>query len=257
VLGDPLDVIASGPTVASTQSPQDALAILAKFDPQRELPAAIYAYLQCAAAGDDAGGRAASAAAVITNLVIGNNAIAVDAAGGEAERRGYSHAMIAATELEGEAESIGRHHAGLALQMRREKGPDALISGGEPVVTLASPDIRGKGGRNQQLVLAALVRLLRSQTSELSQNPLEGLAILSGGTDGEDGPTDAAGAIIDADTFQRMRQLDLSPESFLARSDAYSFFRQFGGLIKTGPTHTNVCDLRVILVDRIETVRPT
>ena len=81
--------------------------------------------------------------------------------------------------------------------------------------------------------------------------------MLSGGTDGEDGPTDAAGAIIDASTLTRMRQLGLSPQSFLSRSDAYSFFEQVGGLIKTGPTHTNVCDLRVILVERIETARQT
>ena len=274
VLGDPLDVIASGPTVADSATPQDALAILAGFDPRRELPAAIYNYLQRAASAEIASAecRVQNAelttrpaapdsaldtphSALVTNLVIGNNALAVDAAGIEAERRGFSHAMIAATELEGEAESIGRHHAELAMRMRREKGPDALISGGEPVVTLAPPEIRGKGGRNQQLVLAALVRLLHLQSGVPSANPLDGLAILSGGTDGEDGPTDAAGAMIEGDTVARMRRLGLSPDSYLGRSDAYAFFDQVGGLIKTGPTHTNVCDLRVILVDRVESVR--
>ena len=249
VLGDPLDVIASGPTVADTATPQAALEVLERFDPRRELPAAIYEYLQ------RAGER--SRAPLVTNLVIGNNALAVDAAGSEAARRGYSPALNAAIELEGEAESIGRRQAELALEMRRDNGPSAFISGGEPVVTLAPPEVRGKGGRNQQLVLAALVQLLQSQAGDLSSNPLGGLAMLSGGTDGEDGPTDAAGAIIDASTLTRMRQLGLSPQSFLSRSDAYSFFEQVGGLIKTGPTHTNVCDLRVILVERIETARQT
>ena len=102
-------------------------------------------------------------------------------------------------------------------------------------------------------MLSALVRLLESAVPEV--NPLEGLAILSGGTDGEDGPTDAAGAMIDAETVARLGQQNLDPRSFLARSDAYTFFEQVGGLIKTGPTHTNVCDLRIVVVDRIETPR--
>lgn len=252
VLGDPLDVIASGPTVPDSAAPQDALQVLQRFDPQRELPASIYDYLVRAAAPDSA--LRTFSSPPVTNLVIGNNALAVDAAGIEAERRGYSHAMTAATQLEGEAEAIGRQHADLAVHMRREKGPDALITGGEPVVTLAPPEIRGKGGRNQQFVLAALVRLLELR-KDPAANPASGLTILSGGTDGEDGPTDAAGALIDAAAVDRMEQLHLLPRSYLERSDAYSFFQQAGGLIKTGPTHTNVCDLRVVLVDRIESVR--
>ncbi|HUE71827.1 MAG TPA: DUF4147 domain-containing protein [Pirellulaceae bacterium] len=252
VLGDPLDVIASGPTVADTATPQEALAVLARFDPHQELPVAVYDYLESAElqAGP---GHSAPAPIHISHCIVGNNAVAVDAAGIEAERRGYSHAMNSATSLEGEAEEVGFSHAQMASQMRHKKGPDALITGGEPVVKLAPAEVRGRGGRNQQLVLAALIRLLESQPSEA--NPLEGLAILSGGTDGEDGPTDAAGAILDASVIARMRELGLDPGSFLVRSDAYSFFEQSGGLIKTGPTHTNVCDLRVVLVDRIESPR--
>ncbi len=253
VLGDPLDVIASGPTVPDSATPAEALAVLARFDPKRELPAAVYGYLERAAGKSSAECRVQSAES--RNFVIGNNALAVDAAGIEAERRGYSHAMTAATQLEGEAADLGRQHADLAGQMRRDQGPDALITGGEPVVTLAPPDIRGRGGRNQQLVLAALVRLLESSRATIENNPADGLVILSGGTDGEDGPTDAAGAILDAGVIARMRELGLDPQSFLARNDAYSFFEQVGGLIKTGPTHTNVCDLRVVLVDRIEMPR--
>jgi hydroxypyruvate reductase len=254
VLGDPLDVIASGPTVADTATPAEALAVLGRYDPARQLPDAIYGALLRAA--ESTGGQGPQNADLMpTPMIIGNNAAAVDAAGIEAERRGYSHAMTAATRLEGEAAVIGEHHADLALQMRRESGPDALITGGEPVVTLAPADARGRGGRNQQLVLAGLVRLLSLQPQGSAENPAGGLAILSGGTDGEDGPTDAAGAIVDESVIARMRELRLDPGSFLARNDAYSFFEQTGGLIKTGPTHTNVCDLRVVLVDRIESRR--
>ena len=191
----------------------------------------------------------------VTNLVIGNNATAVDAAGMEAERRGYSHAMVAARELEGSAEEVGRHHAQMAWRMRREPGPDALITGGEPTVQLVEPSRRGKGGRNQQLVLAALQELISiygspKTPSASSQNPLDGIAILSGGTDGEDGPTDAAGAFIDAEICQAMLAAGKNPDESLARNDAYHFFEPLAALLKTGPTHTNVCDLRVVLTSR-------
>ncbi len=131
----------------------------------------------------------------------------------------------------------------MALRMRNQAGPDCLISGGEPVVELADASVRGSGGRNQQLVLAALERLAEDGAS--------GIALLSGGTDGEDGPTDAAGAILDATTLEAAKRLSLDPADFLARNDAYHFFQPLDGLIKTGPTHTNVCDLRVVVVSRL------
>jgi glycerate 2-kinase len=250
VIGDPLDLIASGPTMVDSSTPADALAILDQFGGRSAFPAEVYRVLTVA--------KKASAAhkaptCVVQNVVIGNNAVAVDAAGIEAERRGYSHAMDAATTLEGRAEDVGRHLADMALRMRDQRGPDCLITGGEPTVTLADATIRGKGGRNQQLVLAALQRLLAAgQTTE--RGPIAGMGLLAGGTDGEDGPTDAAGAFIDEAIVDRMRGLGTSPGDFLARTDAYHFFDPLGALLKTGPTHTNVCDLRVVVVDRIETV---
>ena len=180
--------------------------------------------------------------------MIGNNAAAVDAAGIEAERRGYSHAMTAATMLEGAAEDIGRHLAEMAMRMRDEPGPDCLITGGEPIVQLVDAAHRGKGGRNQQLVLAALIHLLEASPDKLAA--LRGIALLSGGTDGEDGPTDAAGAFIDEQIVAAIQQQRLDPASYLRRNDAYHFFEQLGSLIKTGPTHTNVCDLRVATVSQ-------
>ena len=110
--------------------------------------------------------------------------------------------------------------------------------------SLGVKPIRGSGGRNQQLVLAAL--------DELGPQGVAGLVILSGGTDGEDGPTDAAGAFMDEQIARRARELGLDAADYLRRNDAYHFFEQLGGLIKTGPTHTNVCDVRIALVDRVQ-----
>ena len=244
VIGDPLDVIASGPTVEDTSSAQQALDILERLDPVRSIPASIYQHLENECTQTSTTGKN-TIRCEVTNLVIGNNALAVDAAGIEAERRGYSHAMQAATKLEGAAEEVGVHLAEMALSMKSTVGPDCLITGGEPTVRLVPPEIRGKGGRNQQLVLAALERLLKE-----GDKSAEGIVLLSGGTDGEDGPTDAAGAMLSAEVISEMRRRKLDPNGFLRRNDAYAFFEQTGGLIKTGPTHTNVCDLRVVTVSR-------
>ncbi len=250
VIGDPLDVIASGPTVPNQTAAGDALSVLEKFmaeAPTTEPLRRVLEYLENAAKQPD---RSEPFRCGVTNLVIGNNAAAVDAAGAEAERRGYSHAMHAARELEGQAEEVGRHLAEMAVRMRDQAGPDCLITGGEPVVKLVAASDRGLGGRNQQLVLAALVHLQSTATD--SRPLLDGLALLSGGTDGEDGPTDAAGAVIDADVAREMQRQHLDPADFLRRNDAYHFFDPLGGLIRTGPTHTNVCDLRVVVVERVQ-----
>jgi glycerate 2-kinase len=247
VLGDPLDVIASGPTVVDSSTPEEALAVLRKFDALQIAPAAT-ALLQSLSRSS---AQQPKPVCHVTNLVIGNNAVAVDAAGIEAERRGYSHAMLAATSLEGEADRIGEHLADMAVRMRDEPGPDCLITGGEPTVRLASAETRGKGGRNQQLILAALLKLLGESRSG-SVSPLQGIAMLAGGTDGEDGPTDAAGAWIDDALVPTLRALQLDPADYLRRNDAYNFFAQLDALVKTGPTHTNVCDIRVVVVDRVQ-----
>lgn len=246
VLGDPLDVIASGPTVDDPSTPEDALAVLAKFDPERcHVAPSIYQVLQ-----QSRGSVRPSPPCNVVNEVIGNLAVAVDAAGMEAERRGYSHAMLVARDMEGPAEEVGRHLAEMAVRMRSEPGPDCLITGGEPVVQLAPEAERGLGGRNQQLVLAAIERWRELGASN------DGLVLLSGGTDGEDGPTDAAGAMVDSKILSLASQLGLDAAEDLRRNNAYRFFDACGGLIKTGPTNTNVCDVRVIVVDRKD-VDPT
>lgn len=238
VLGDPLDVIASGPTVPDRSTAEQALVVLDKFDARRGgIPERVFEAIRRRPAQ-----TADKTTCEVRNLIIGNNAAAVDAAGIEAERLGYSHAMHAARELEGAAEEIGRHLAEMALRMQTTPGPNCLITGGEPTVKLAPEGVRGLGGRNQQLVLAALEVL---QAHDAASH----ICLLSGGTDGEDGPTDAAGAVVDAEIIAAAHARGFDAADFLRRNDAYHFFQPLGGLIKTGPTHTNVCDLRVVVVD--------
>lgn len=240
VAGDPLDVIASGPTVEDSSTPGAALEVLDRFDAAGAgISDRVFDFLR-----NKLHQRPPPPTSQVTNLIIGNNAMAVDAAAVEAEKLGYAHAMLSARTPDGQAEEVGRHLADMALRMRSQAGPDCLISGGEPVVELADASVRGSGGRNQQLVLAALERLAEDGAS--------GIALLSGGTDGEDGPTDAAGAMLDATTLEAAKRLSLDPADFLARNDAYHFFEPLDGLIKTGPTHTNVCDLRVVVVSRLD-----
>ncbi len=271
VLGDPLDLIASGPTVENRTSPADALAVLERYAPAGPgIPHGVFEYLRRRGRVAAPGPRCR-----VTNLVIGNNAAAVDAAGGEARRRGYDCAMTSQPRSEGLAEPLGCHLAEMALGMRAGAGPDCLISGGEPVVRLVESSRRGRGGRNQQLALAALERLAREEKGtprvpgphlcddheymvpasrpfrQMGTVPFfRDIALLAAGTDGEDGPTDAAGAIVDAEVVEAARSRNLDAADFLARNDAYRFFESAGGLFKTGPTHTNVCDVRVVVVAR-------
>jgi hydroxypyruvate reductase len=251
VLGDPLEMIGSGPTVPGKTTPADAIDVLEELGVANHPQAAtVVQYLRQRVRESKAQDRSrlpASSRApeersqpIVTHHVLGNNATAVDAAGAEAERLGYAHAMISASRPEGPAEEVGRHLAEMALHMRASAGPNCLISGGEPTVALVEESRRGKGGRNQQLALAALAKLDTSV----------GIALLSAGTDGEDGPTDAAGAIVTQDVVHQAQMRNLNPRDYLARNDAYRFFDQAGGLFITGPTHTNVCDVRVITVDQ-------
>jgi hydroxypyruvate reductase len=242
VVGDPLDVIASGPTVPDPTTDAEALAILQKYGaaPPR-VPQAVLEYLTRAAARPQ---PPAPFPEGVRNTIIGNNAVAVAAAAAKARELGYTVRSLG-SDNQGEANQAGRELAQLCRSLRagheRNVGPVCVLSGGEPVVQLAQTDRPRKGGRNQQLVLAAL--------ADLWGGGLDGIALLSGGTDGEDGPTDAAGAFLDAEVLRAAAERGLRPEPFLEINNAYPFFEQCGGLLKTGPTHTNVMDLRVALVE--------
>ncbi|HEY1598352.1 MAG TPA: DUF4147 domain-containing protein [Pirellulales bacterium] len=237
VLGDPLDIIASGPTVDDPSTPDDALAVLEKFHAQEAgIAPAVFDYLRSAAKRSDH--RTGCPA---TNLVIGNNSTAVDASAREAARLGYTVETAPTNPREGFAEDVGRQLADKLLVMRRAAGPHCLVSGGEPVVKLAPAETRGRGGRNQQLVLAA--------AEQLAHENVDHFAMISGGTDGEDGPTDAAGALLDEQILVAAQSRGLDTADYLRRNDAYHYFEPLAALVKTGPTHTNVCDVRVIVVD--------
>jgi glycerate 2-kinase len=241
VVGDPLDVIASGPTVADPTTAADALAVLRKFArDRRQVPESVWSFLE-SAINEPAAGPLAHPAA---NIVIGNNATALNAAAEEARRLGWT-VLSLGSENRGVARDVGRELARFCHTLRDAGGPAAepicVLSGGEPVVQLTSTNEPRAGGRNQELILAAV--------EALWDDGMRQMAILSAGTDGEDGPTDAAGAIADAALLARARERGLAPGPFLAINNSYAFFAQADGLLITGPTHTNVMDVRVALIE--------
>ncbi len=240
VLGDPLDLIASGPTVLDSSKPEDALEVLSKFDPSQTLPTSIYALLE----KQQPLSKVPQAQSTV--IVLGNNAVAVDFAGIRAESLGYNHVMQVARRCEGTAEEVGRRLVEITLSMLQGGNNNCLITGGEPTVLLVESTRRGRGGRNQQLVLAAYIHLLQTVGDDCLWSRF---SLMSGGTDGEDGPTNAAGAILDAAVHEAAMKQDLDPADYLSRNDAYSFFEKTGGLVITGPTGTNVCDVRVVTVN--------
>ena len=241
VIGDPLNVIASGPTVTDVDSSISASEVINQFVDDAETN--LY-FQQLLSRTQKTCSQ--SATSDVTNCVIANNRTAVNAAAEEATRIGCHVEIIPSESPTTTAEQMGVQIATRILEILAQPNrmPVCLISGGEPVVQLTEQSVRGKGGRNQQLVLSALSYLLQKG----EQSVLERCAILAGGTDGEDGPTDAAGAIIGPHTVSKCVEADLEVDSYLSRNDAYTFFDQIDGLIKTGPTHTNVCDLRVVIV---------
>jgi hydroxypyruvate reductase/glycerate 2-kinase len=240
VIGDPLDVIASGPTAADPTSYADALAVLDRFALTHQAPPAVLRHLQAGAAGRLPETLKALPAHV-ANRIIGNNSRSLAACSRQAELLGY-RVLNLGSYVEGETRQAAVVLAGIVRSIRAEgipvHPPACLLVGGETTVTLVAN--HGLGGRNQEFVLAAAIKL--------GQQGLQNVVVLSGGTDGEDGPTDAAGACADEAILANAARLGLDPAAFLARNDAYRFFAATGDLLKTGLTHTNVMDIRVILI---------
>ena len=254
VIGDPLDVIASGPTVCDDGTATDALAVLERSIAPSEsmratetthgmkssslIPASVWSLLRASAAR---AARPDPPRVTCRNVIIGNNETALNAAITHAKSLGFEARSLGAGRG-GIAREVGVELAELCLAARRESlgHPICFIGGGEPVVKLVPTEQPRAGGRNQELALAATCRLWNED--------LNGMAILSGGTDGEDGPTDAAGAVCDTTVREAAQQRGLDPTAFLAINDSYTFFHQTNGLLKTGPTHTNVMDLQVAVV---------
>ncbi len=242
VIGDPPDVIASGPTVADPTTFADALRIVGKYGLAEKAPAALLEYLEKGARGEvpETPKAADAAFARTANHLIGSNRIALEAALAEARQLGF-HARIVTDRIAGEAREVAGE---VVREAKRVAGdatvpkPACLLWGGETTVTLGGAG--GLGGRNQELALAAAL-LLENEP---------GITVLSGGTDGTDGPTDAAGAVADGATASRARTQGITPEDYLAAHDAYHFFQRAGGHLFTGPTLTNVMDMIVALVEK-------
>lgn len=234
VVGDHLDIIASGPTAPDESTFTDALQVIEKYRLAATVPAAVINVLTRGAQGliPETPKQGDAIFNRVDNIIIASNKTALEAARAEAVQLGYPAEIITA-ELTGEAREAGRRLAQRALGMNR---PACLISGGETTVTVTGG---GTGGRNLELALAF--------AQEIQDAP--GITLLSAGTDGKDGSADAAGALVDGETIARARAQGLVPEAYLSENDSYNFFRQVGGLLITGPTGTNVMDVQIIIVD--------
>ena len=224
VIGNPLEAIASGPTAPDPTTNEDALMILNKYKLESHVPIS--------------GLMPPFPFSRVQNIIIGDNKLAAQAALEQAQHAKFASEIVT-NELQGEASEVGKK---LARRLRDETSkrsrPFCLIAGGETTVTFRRGSGQaihsgGKGGRNQELALAAVDEL----------RGLENVMLISLATDGEDGPTDAAGAVVTGETARRAESLGLGAADHLSRNDAYSFFDALGDLIKTGPSGTNVNDL--------------
>jgi glycerate 2-kinase len=228
VVGNPLETIASGPTVPDPTTKRDAVDVLKKYDLMYRLPNSIREIIESSSTLLE--GEQSAGLHNVQNIIIGDNRFAATAALEQARQEGFD-GIILMNDLQGEAREAGAMLAGrLRAETPRRARPFCLIAGGETTVTMKG---NGKGGRNQELALSAM--------SELSG--LENVMLVALATDGDDGPTDAAGAVATGETAQRAVALGLDAAGYLSRNDSYPFFQELGDLIKSGPTGTNVNDL--------------
>ncbi len=248
VVGDDLDAIASGLMVPDGTTFADAMRIIERFGIRDRLPRSALQIIEGGMAGKvpDTPKTGNQVFDNVTNLIIGSNAQALDAARSAAQQLGYDVTLLS-SQITGEAREIARFYLGIGKDIRKRSmlasPPACIIAGGETTVTIRGT---GKGGRNQEMALSFL-REIEKQPADS-----EGLYFLSAGTDGGDGPTDAAGAFASREILEEAIVSRLSPGEYLERNDAYTFFAALGGptggLLKTGPTDTNVCDIQILLL---------
>ncbi len=238
VVGDRMDVIASGPTVPDESTFEDCMIIVEKYS--LNLPNSVIDLLKRGLNGElEETPKVGDPIFDKTfNLIIGSNILALKAAEQKAEKLGYN-TLILSSSIEGETKEIAKVHTAIAKEILARGNPipkpACIISGGETTVTIKGS---GLGGRNQEFVLASAIEIAGMRDT----------VILSCGTDGTDGPTDAAGAIADGFTVQSAKKQGMQPVDYLRNNDAYHFFERLDDLIKTGPTNTNVMDVRLVLV---------
>lgn len=243
VIGDRLDVIASGPTAPDKTTFRDALDVLEKYSLTDGTPKNIMDVLKRGAKGliRETPKEGHKIFQNVKNIVIGSNKIALNAAKQKAEELGL-YSEIISSKLTGEARDAGRWLAKKveefkSLRVQGCKMPVCIISGGETTVTVKG---NGIGGRNMELALSFAVEI----------EGIDDITLLSAGTDGTDGPTDAGGAIVDGDTVRKAKSLGINPLEYLDNNDSYNFFKKIDGLFITGPTGTNVMDIQIIVIDK-------
>jgi hydroxypyruvate reductase len=240
VIGNGLDAIGSGITAPDSTTYAIAYEILERYDLLSRVPTPVRERIEQGLRGENKETPKADhpAFAKTQNLIVGSNDLALNAARDRAKELGYN-TLVLSSFIEGETRDVARVHAAIAKEIRANRrplrAPACIISGGETTVAIRG---KGLGGRNQEFALAAAIDI----------DGLEDVLVLSGGTDGTDGPTDAAGALSDGTTLTSARKHGLDARAFLTNNDSYSFFDPLGGLIKTGPTNTNVMDVRLVLV---------
>jgi glycerate 2-kinase len=236
VVGDDLDVIGSGPTVPDRSTFAETLAILERYGIADTVPGPIRDHIRQGVEGrlPDTPKPGHPGFDTTFNLLIGSNQIALEAAAAYARAQGYDTHILSSTAT-GHAHTLAQELSQRAIEWKGPR-PACLLMGGESTVTVKG---KGKGGRNQQLALAAAITL--------QSHP--NITLLSAGTDGTDGPTDAAGAVVNAAILEEALHQGLAPAVYLHNNDAYHFFEKTRGLIRTGPTQTNVMDVMIALID--------
>jgi hydroxypyruvate reductase len=241
VVGDQLDVIGSGPTTADSSTFEEAWQILEKYDLLNEISSSIQKHLRLGKGGkvEETPKPGDVVFKKVYNVLIGSNILALRAAEKEASSLGFN-TFILSSSIVGETREAARFHTAIAKEVISSgnpiQKPACILSGGETTVTKEG---NGLGGRNQEFALAGALEI----------SGIERVVLLSGGTDGTDGPTDAAGAVADHTTVRKAESMGLDPKAYLKNNDAYPFFRSLGDLLITGPTHTNVMDVRIMLID--------
>jgi len=237
VIGDRLDVIASGPTSPDPTTYHDAMEVIGKYGLQKSIPLRVSSVLEQGRKGvlpetPKEGDRIFGNG---ENVIIGGNRIALEAAKIQAEKAGFQTVLLS-SEITGEAREVGIWLAQKAGEIKKGGRPVCLLSGGETTVRVKG---KGTGGRNMELALA-FAQAIENTT---------GITLLSAGTDGTDGPTDAAGAIVDGHTLKRAKALGIDSQKYLEENDSYPFLKETGDLLITGPTGTNVMDLQIIIIE--------
>ncbi len=245
VIGDRLDTIASGLTVHDQTTYGDAMDILRKYGIMEKVPEKVITILEAGSLGlvPETPKAEDKIFHKVSNFIIGNNYAALQAAQKKALRLGYN-TVVLSSQVIGEAKEVAKVFAGIAWDVRRAgipvHPPACVIWGGETTVTLRGS---GKGGRNQEFALSFLLEL-EERYSYGDSN----IHMLAASTDGNDGPTDAAGAFVSSEILQKSRDMNMDAAKYLQNNDSYSFFEKVDSLLRTGPTNTNVCDIQMVIV---------